>query len=314
MVGSGLRKLANENGMKIAKGVAYGSLRGYGATLSEGAGWKRIAFATSFPDPVQKTRFMDEVGAVDVQKQFRVQSLGITPKVIQVTFLDNPGTMKKIYGFLDWFLPLLRQYGATGADICSECGFPVTAGKWVMIGGNAHCLHDSCVQKLKREMDAENQQRREADKGSYLTGALGAFGGALLGSLVWALVLMMGYVASLVGLLIGWLSEKGYTLLKGRQGKGKVWILIGAIVFGVCAGTLLSDVLMLAKLIGSGDMPGFVMSDIPLLMTWVLADPEYLLGTGGNILMGLMFAALGVFSMLRKTGKDVAERECVELN
>ena len=36
MIGSGLKKLANENGMKVAHGVAYGSLRSYAATLSEG--------------------------------------------------------------------------------------------------------------------------------------------------------------------------------------------------------------------------------------------------------------------------------------
>ena len=36
MIGSGLKKLASENGMKVARGVAYGALRGYAATLSEG--------------------------------------------------------------------------------------------------------------------------------------------------------------------------------------------------------------------------------------------------------------------------------------
>ena len=61
MIGSGLKKLAKENGMKIDSGVAYGSLGGFAATLSEGAGWKQIVFSTRFMDYVNKTRFMETV-------------------------------------------------------------------------------------------------------------------------------------------------------------------------------------------------------------------------------------------------------------
>ena len=314
MIGSGLKKLAAENGMTVAQGIAYGSLRGYGASLSEGAGWKQIVFATAIPDSVKKTQLMDAVGAVDVAKQFRVQKLGITPKAIQVTFLDNPGTMKKIYAFLDWFLPLLQEAGATGANICTECGYEVTSAKWVLINGIAYPLHEACAQKVKREIEAGNEAQREEAEGSYLTGALGAFGGAALGAIVWALVLMLGYVASLVGLVIGWLAEKGYGLLKGKQGKAKLVILILAIIFGVVAGTLAADVISLARMISSGELLGFTMADIPLLMGIVFQDPEYLAGTGKNILMGLLFAALGVFSLLRQAGKEVSGVSYAELN
>lgn len=314
MIGSGLKKLAAENGMTVAQGIAYGNLRGYGASLSEGAGWKQIVFATTIPDSAKKTQFMDAVGAVDVAKQFRVQKLGITPKAIQVNFLDNPGTMKKIYAFLDWFLPLLQEAGATGANICTECGYEVTNAKWVLINGIAYPLHEACAQKVKREIEAGNEAQREEAEGSYLTGALGAFGGAALGAIVWALVLMLGYVASLVGLVIGWLAEKGYGLLKGKQGKAKLVILILAIIFGVVAGTLAADVISLVRMISSGELLGFTMADIPLLMGIVFQDPEYLAGTGKNILMGLLFAALGVFALLRQTGREVSGVSYKELN
>ena len=314
MVGSGLKKLAKENGMTVAKGVAYGSLRGYAATLSEGAGWKQIVFATSINDAVKKTAFLDAVGAVDVTKQFRVQKLGITPKAIQVNFLDNPGTMKKIYAFLDWFLPMLETAGATKAGICTECGFEVTGGRWVLINGIAYYLHEGCAQKVKREIEASNEHQKESDTGSYLTGTLGAFGGAAIGAILWALVLLMGYVASIVGFVIGWLAEKGYTLLKGRQGKAKVVILILAIIFGVVAGTLVADVVSLGQMILNGELQGFVIADIPLLMSLILQDPEYLAGTGKNVILGLVFAALGVFSLLRQAGKEVSGVSYAELN
>ena len=50
MIGSGLKKLARENGMSIASGVAYGDFRGYAATFSEGSGYKLLAVTTKFPD------------------------------------------------------------------------------------------------------------------------------------------------------------------------------------------------------------------------------------------------------------------------
>ena len=314
MIGSGLKKLAKENGMKVSHGVAYGDLGGYAATLSEGAGYKQIVFATRFADSVKKTEFMDEVGKVDVKKKYRVQSLGIAARNIQVVFLDNPGTMKKIREFLDWFLPLLQDFGASGANICTECGCEVTGGKWLMVNGAAYHLHESCAEKTVREIDADNTQRRDEDTGSYLTGAVGALLGSALGAVVWAIVLNLGYVASIVGLLIGWLAEKGYNLLKGKQGKAKVLILILVIILGVLLGTVGGDALTLVEMMNDGELPGFTVGDIPwFLMTMWQESPEYRSGMISNIGMGLLFAALGVWGILRKAGRDVAGTKVMEL-
>ena len=314
MVGSGLKKLAAEYGMKIGSGVAYGDLGGFAATLSEGSGWKQIVFATRFPDAVKKTEFMDAIQQVNVQKQFRVRNLGVGPRSIQVVFLDNPGTMKKFRDFLDWFLPLLTQYGATGIHNCTECGCEVTSGRWILVSGVAYYLHDSCADKVIREIDADNTQRKEKATGSYISGLIGALLGSAIGAVAWAIVLNLGYVASVVGLLIGWLAEKGYTLLKGKQGKAKVLILIVAIVLGVLLGTVGGDALSLVQMMSNGELPGFVMGDIPWFLATMWAEsPEYRSGMISNIGTGLLFAALGVWVILRKAGKEVADTKVVEL-
>lgn len=314
MIGSALKKLAKENGMKVAKGVAYGSLRGYAATLSEGSGWKQIVFSTTFTDPAKRTELTDLVSAADVKKLYRVQNLGIGPRSVQVVFLDNPGTMKKITAFLDWFIPLLKEYTATGANICTECGCEITAGRWALINGTAYHFHDSCAQKAAQEVENDNAQRAENNSGSYALGLVGALLGSALGAVLWAIVLNMGYVASLVGLVIGWLAEKGYSLLKGRQGKAKVLILIIAIIFGVLLGTFAADAFTLMGMINDGELYGFTMGDIPMIISVLLAeDAEYRSAMMSNILMGLLFAGLGVFAMLRQTGKSVADSKYIEL-
>ncbi len=314
MIGSGLKKLAKEYGMKVSSGVAYGNLGGYAATLSEGSGYKQIVFATRIPDAAKKGELMNLVSQTDLKKAYRVLNLGVDARTIQVVFQDNPGTMKKIREFLAYFIPLLQQYGATGVDICTECGCQVTGGKWLLVNGVAYWFHGACADKTVREIEAEETQRREEDRGNYLTGFLGALGGSALGAVVWAIVLNLGYVASLVGLLIGWLAEKGYNLLKGKQGKAKILILIVTIIFGVVLGTVGGDAISVVQMISDGELPGFTVGDIPWLLSILWAeDPEYRSAMISNIGMGLLFAALGVYSIVKKAGREVSGTKIVEL-
>lgn len=314
MIGSGLKKLAKEYGMNLAQGVAYGSLGGFGATLSEGAGFKRIVFSTRFADPAGRTGIMDTVNTRDVKKDFRVTELTMGSQMIVVTFLDNPGTMKRIRAFLEWFLPLLHSFGASEADICAECGMPIDTGSWALVNGIAHHYHTTCADRVQQRLEQSNVRRANEDTGSYFTGLLGSLVGAVLGAVVWAIVLSFGYIASLVGLLIGFLAEKGYSLCKGRQGKGKIAILILAVVFGVVLGTFLAESYGLYDLIQSGQVPGLQIADIPRTIAYLLAnDPEYLGIVLKNVGMGLFFAALGVFALLRQAGRDVAGARFVNL-
>ena len=308
MIGSALKKLAAENGLTVAKGVAYGTFRGYCTTFSEGSGYKQILISTCFPEEAKQDEFLGYVNRFELTKTYRVQNLSFAPNGINIVFHDTVGTMKKIYAFIDWFWPLLEQYGATGPDICPECGMPVASGRWILRNGIAACfLHEACAQKLERELEAHIEEKKQPGNGSYWLGLLGAFLGAILGAIVWGVVLYIGYVASLIGLLIGWLSNKGYDLCKGRQGKGKVAILVVAIIFGVLLGTLLPDIVYLAQGISAGELE-LTYGQIPAtLLGLLILEPEYLIGTLKNGGMGLLFAFLGVYALLRKTGKEVKE-------
>lgn len=315
MVGSGLKKFAAENGMKIAHGVAYGNLQGFAATMTEGSNVKILTLATRFRSEEQKNLLLQAVNTVNIARTYRVQNLEVGLRTIHIVFTDTIGTMKKIRAFVDWFMPLLSQHGATLANVCAECDMEITSGRWVLINGIAYHMHDACAQKVSREIAEENTRQHEEATGSYLTGAVGALIGALLGAIVWAIVLGMGYVASLVGFLIGWLAEKGYNLLKGKQGKAKVVILILAVIFGVLMGNFVSDAFALFGMINSGEIIGYSVGDIPrIIFMLLIEDSEYLLATLGNVLIGLLFAGLGVFSLLRKAGRDVADQKYIELN
>ena len=305
MIGTGLKKLAKQHNMKQDAGIAYGLLNGYATALSEGAGYKLITISTTFPEG-QKEKLMALTQGVDLYKVYRVRQWSFHPSGISVLFHDTVGTMKKLEAFIEWFYPLLAQVGATTGDICPKCGGSVVAGQWHLVGDFALNLHESCAQKLQEEMEDEEKERKESDTGSYVQGAIGAVVGALLGAAVWGLVLYFGYVASIIGLLIGWLANKGYDLLHGRQGKGKIVILIFAIILGVLVGTLAPDAVYLGQMIDAGELPGFTYGNIPsMIITLLVQDSEYVRSVAANSLLGLLFAALGVYGLLKKTKMEV---------
>lgn len=314
MIGSGLKKFAQDNGMQVANGVAYGSLRCYAATLSEGSGYKQFVVTTKFTDPAKLQELQAQVNQTNVSREYRVQSLTFTADGISIIFSDTVGTMKKIEAFVDWFFPLLSTFGATPADYCSECGGQLSGGSWKLINGVAFHMHESCAEKVRSQIANENETRKQEAEGSYGMGLLGALLGSALGAVVWAFVLLAGYVASIVGLLIGWLAEKGYNLLKGKQGKGKIVILIIAVVLGVVLGVFAADAISVAQLINETEDAVVTYADIPaFLLALLMTDGEYRTATLSNILLGLLFAGLGVFALLRKAGKEVADTKFVNL-
>lgn len=314
MIGSGLKKYALEKGMKVGHGVAYGTLGGFAATLSEGNNYKQIIFTTKFPDTEKKNQLNARLNEANLQRQFRVQNVNFATTGVGIVFLDKPGTLKKLQAFVEWFLPLLEESGAEKANICGECGLEITGGCWKLIDGIAYHMHETCAESVRRGLEEEHQTWQENQGGSYITGLIGALIGAAIGAVLWALVLNLGYVASIVGFAIGFLAEKGYGLIKGKQGRAKVVILIVAVIFGVLLGNFGADAFTLMQMITSGEMTGYALRDIPALIAFMLsASSEYASATITNILTGLLFAGLGVFALLRKAAKEVAPVKYIDL-
>jgi len=81
-------------------------------------------------------------------------------------------------------------------------------------------------------------QESQQKKGSIIGGFIGALVGAAIGAVLWTVVGMLGYIASIVGFVIAFLADKGYDLLKGRQGVIKMIVLIICVVLAVAAGTV----------------------------------------------------------------------------
>lgn len=314
MLSSGFKKLASECGMQTNHGIAYGQMRGYATTLCEGNGYKYISIATTIADAQNRVDLQNALEAGNIKKEFRVRDLDFSSKHITVIFQDTIGTMKKITAFIDWFFPLLEQFGASKMNVCVECGCEITSGCWKLINGTAYYVHQSCGDKIKRNITADEESRKQQDTGSYATGAIGAVLGAILGAIVWALVLHFGYVASIVGLLIGFLAERGYTLLKGKRGKAKTVIIGLVVILGVVLGTFLADAFTVVELINDGEALSLTYGDIPGFLSRLFQlNSEYRTEVFTNIGLGLLFAGLGAFGILRQTSIEASGTKVIDL-
>lgn len=313
MVGTELKKLAAEYGMRVDKGVAYGDFKGYAATFYEGAGYKRMILTTTFKDAQAQFCLETHLNGKNLMKEYRLQEVVFSETSILFHFYDNPGTMKKMEAFFDWFFPLLDENEATKSNVCVECGCETEDGQWKLIDGVAYYMHTACANKVAAEIAREEEERKATDGGSYLGGFFGAIIGAVIGAVVWAVVLSFGYIASIVGFLIGWLAEKGYHLLRGKNGKGKIVILIIAVVCGVILGTVLGEVIILFQMIGNGEVEGFVYADIPWLLAALVTDVEYVGSVLSDMGTGFLFAGLGVFTQIRRAKKEVSDIKISDL-
>lgn len=310
MIGPGLKKFADENNMISGHGMAYGDLRGYAVTLTEGSGYKRMAIAATFPNEEKKSALRAFLDSSDLS-QYRVKSIVLTGISMDITFLDNPGTMTKIRDFTDWLFPQLQNYEISGISTCVECKKSLSSSDgWRLISDVAVPLHDACFEKLSDEIRKEEAQRREAAGGSYVSGFIGGLLGALLGAVLWALVMSVGYVASIIGYLIGWLANKGYDLLRGKQGPGKIAIIVIVTIIAVIIGSFGSDVIALISMINGGELPGIGYGDIPNIIFLMLSeDTAYLTATLMNLGLGLVFAFLGVFTILKTAKKQTGNKK-----
>lgn len=315
MIGPGLKKLAQQNGMSISSGIAYGDFRGYATTFSEGSGFKRVSVTTKFPDEQSINSLVGELHRRDIRKEFRVQELTVSENRIDVEFYDNIGTMKCINAFFDFFYPLLTQYGAAGTGFCPECGGELLgSGCWKFINGAAYHLHESCAESVISAAEVQEQIDRETDNGSIVSGIVGALLGALVGAIPWAFLLYQGYFAAIVGLLIGWLSKKGYELFRGRKSRAKLYIVIIASIIGVLVGNVAADYYAVFALINDGSITGLAYGDIlPYLMYLFSVDEEFLRLTLIDAGEGILFALLGTYGIFREIRKETAGNKFKDL-
>lgn len=315
MIGSGLKKFAVENGLTVKSGVAYGNFRGYTVSMFEGSGWKTIVINTRFSQMEDMTQLTSLLHGKDTVKTYRLSQTQVTSSHIQIVFADTVGTMKRVRAFADWFFPVLDGYDVTKFGICDECGQPIEDdGVWKIVGSSVVYVHTHCGDTMEANIRFAEEEARENDTGSYLTGFVGALVGSLIGAVLWAVVMNLGFIAGIVGLLIAFLAVKGYDLLHGKQGKAKVVIVAVCVVAAVLIGNYFAYLWMLRSALVEYDI-AFTTGELPKMLNRTLAEEAAVRGEFlRNVIMGLLLGVFGSIGIITRTAKSVSGTKVKDLH
>ena len=330
MIGPGLKKLAQEYGLTVKGGAAFGETKGCFVTLLEGGGYKQLTLyighavreegdASEFPPEALRVQ---EYVRDQVQQNGKYRLIGDNPaakfyglqlvrggNALQVRFFDTIGTLKRIRAFMDDVLPGVSAL--TAPHTCAVCGKELDAaavpGYIGEEGGMVLPMHGDCL-----DAQAASILREEAEQAPspILLPILGALLGALIGAALWAVVGVLGYVAGLVGFVIAWLAAKGWQLMGGKPGVAMTVTLIVCVILAVFlgnAGTIGYQLHQAYRGMEAELKPWeelvpereYFQRVIPLL----LEDAEVRGELIKDNLIGLFFAALGSFGTIAQAGK-----------
>lgn len=300
MVGSAIKKFANEVGLKLGGGVAYGVWGGYMLTLVDGMDIKKASFSCAVTDDVAQ-KLNASLNEKSFKKQYRISHAEVRRESVTIVFVDTVGTMKKVKACLEVLPSILMQCGAIGDGFCTACGNNIDAGapqNIVLINGVAHRIHSECAASVNERSELEQVVHKTEDK-NLARGVIGALAGALLGGVVWGVAYYFNWFIAVIGVLIAFLAKKGYELLGGKVCKAKTVVIMIATAIGAIFGQVMGDFAVIAMEIQGTE---YLISDIPFLYIYILSDnPEALSGTLINLVMGLLFAFLGAYLILKKT-------------
>lgn len=285
MIGHEFEQLAQSYGLVRDQSIYYGQLMNYAVTFLDGPSCHRIMITTRFENPADKDLLMDLINAQDLSGQYGIRKLQIAKKVIHIMFHKGAGAMDKIRDFIDWFFPLLPEYDAWQADICVQCSTPMDddEAQWVLRDGAvAFRMHKTCAEELKQQLGIRQENMAKC--------VLGAFLGGLAGALLWMCLQLIGWLASVAGIAIGWLAVWGYKKLGGSPRKLNLPVLIGATLFGIALGVLLGEIPTLWSVYGIGSFGAFFTN---------LSVPEFRDGIIDSLVVGGMMSIIGLFLAYR---------------
>ena len=170
------------------------------------------------------------------------------------------------------------------------------------VGGTAVEICESCVARLS-QLEREGATEPRSAGGSYLTGTIGAASGAVIGAILWILVARLGFVSSLVGLVMAFLAKTGYEMLNGRKGRGKAAIIATAVFLGVIAAVLSYYPIEIREALGPELPFSFWLQTV---LVGFASDSEVFWLIMKDLGIGLLFALLGSYGIVSGILKEAS--------
>lgn len=293
--------------MTAQQGAMYGVVGGFPLMMEDGMGTKTLyVMMGGNEEAVDLTEQMSQP-----VEQYRIVDFQMAEHlpILRAVFYDTLGTLKRMRKFIETELTRFAQMGLNAEICCAHCGKPIAGAPSILkVNDLPVPLHPACVTPLEMSLQEQEQLKRTEPREPggglrVLTGFAGALLGALVAGIPWVGAYVAGYFASILGMLIALGANLGHKLFGGRPGRSRVASVVVAVLLGVLAAQVAGEVGSLAWTIVSGEMdellevaPGTITleQDLMPMLEILRQDPEYLGECVKNLLMGYLFAGLGL--------------------
>jgi len=241
MIGTAIKKYAQEKGLKITKDVAYGYIDGYLVTLIDGWDTKTASFSCDLTN--EAIEMLDYIFSEKTfEKKYKLVDYEIDKDGLSIVFYDTIGTMDRVAAGVEYVIDILKHNSIQGDGICTCCGEPLKPDeqtRFVLKNNVVYKVHVPCADMLAR-YGAFAEEHRKFDKKSVVKGVVGAFLGSLIGALPMIIVCYFNKMHPILGILIGICAKYGYELFKGKVGATKIISVFSFSFIGSVLGMLLS--------------------------------------------------------------------------
>ena len=307
MASKALKEFAASFGFEEKNDRFFGDYQGYSITITEGTARRTLIVGMTLPN--QDSRLNHIVGFIQNNKsEYKIIEYSIHPSYVSISLQDAKDINERITTLMNNTISMLKELGVPGSQICWFCQNMISGGaQKLQINEAVIPMHSGCVESFARNIEEAKATFRK-EKKNYGRGFVGALLGSFIGVIPWIVLYTFGWFSGLLGLLIGFAAKKGYELMGGKPGKAKAWIVVILVILAVFVGQIAGDYIQLHKALQEElGATGITLSDLNDWYSMLFnEDPEFRGATIKNILMGLLFAFLGmygIFAELKKEGK-----------
>ena len=285
------------------RSILHGTYRGY--SFATVAAPSNARYCTVYFSIAKDWNHMTAAEAKDIAKQsnklveFLKPSNGIICSFLVKLGKDEAETAQKLTDALNY---LVDTFSALGyGSVCERChqSLPTDAG---IVGNSIRFLCPNCFEEVTNEVTAKAQENEEITE-HIAAGAVGAFGGALIGGVAVVLFSQLGFVSALSGVIAAVCALKGYELLAKKMSVRGAIIACAAMVVMIYLGDRVDWAIDVAQYFETDFFTAF--RAIPMLISeGAITLGSYL----GNLFMVYLFAALGAVPTVIKSLKSQKNR------
>ena len=299
-LGKKTRQFCETHNLKTEKNFAYGEIDGYLFTVTEKCGICNfyINCAFSISDIEEK---MESIG------KFLTRKTKLYPKPLysfdgygfQAGMYLNFKFLKSAENFISEITKFLRDIGVSGADKCCLCCEPLENRTVKKIYRKGHVmLYDSaCAYEEIREIQENTDSLNETSK-NYSKGAIGALIFGIIGTIPWIIVYLIGYFVGWLGAIIALCVRKGYEIFGGKEGRLKAVVVVLVTLFCVLFAQFAGVCVELWLACSDEGLDLGITEIVPLTFTMLSEEPEVMRYFIGDLMMGLLFAVLGLWGTI----------------